>query len=395
MNNNSKFRSFNQLLSKSKPWYKRVSLFIASVCILFLIIGQLTTIQPAYRLSSSTINEWTSQINGSSFLYLMQMENRTFELAFPDEVESIEMSDLFFEMATSVKPNDPRSLLGRELPGFDAYDRKIVVAGEGTNFTNLAVESSPPLDVVLEERPTNVTDKEIEGSDIPDQSREDQPTTGDKDVVFIYTTHNRESYLPHISGATEPNDAFHSEVNITNVSERLAKSLRANGIGTQVDKTDIPTILSKNDWGYPQSYSASKSVVKQALANNREIQYIFDLHRDAQRKDITTAKIDGKNYAKLYFIIGSDNPNYEKNLKLATDLHDKIDEQYPGLSRGVEMQGGTGNNGVYNQDLSGNAILIEFGGVDNTFEELYRTADVLAEIFSEYYWEAEKVQGTP
>lgn len=68
-----------------------------------------------------------------------------------------------------------------------------------------------------------------------------------------------------------------------------------------------------------------------------------------------------------------------------------VEEQYPGLSRGVIQKEGPGSNGVYNQDLSENAILIEFGGYDNTLEELYRTADVLADIFSDYYWDAEEV----
>lgn len=48
-------------------------------------------------------------------------------------------------------------------------------------------------------------------------------------------------------------------------------------------------------------------------------------------------------------------------------------------------------NGVYNQNLSGKSILIEFGGVDNTFEELNRSADALADVFSDFYWQAEKV----
>lgn len=50
-------------------------------------------------------------------------------------------------------------------------------------------------------------------------------------------------------------------------------------------------------------------------------------------------------------------------------------------------------NGVYNQDLSGQAILIEVGGVDNTEEELNRSIDVLAKAFGEYFWQAEKVNG--
>ena len=41
----------------------------------------------------------------------------------------------------------------------------------------------------------------------------------------------------------------------------------------------------------------------------------------------------------------------------------------------------SGNNGVYNQDLSDNAMLIEIGGVDNTFEEMYLTVDAFADVF--------------
>ena len=50
-----------------------------------------------------------------------------------------------------------------------------------------------------------------------------------------------------------------------------------------------------------------------------------------------------------------------------------------------------GTNGKFNQDLSENAILVEFGGVDNTFEELNHSAEILAEVISEYYWQAERV----
>ncbi len=69
-----------------------------------------------------------------------------------------------------------------------------------------------------------------------------------------------------------------------------------------------------------------------------------------------------------------------------------MEAKYPGLSRGVlPPKKGPGTNGVFNQDLHENALLIEIGGVDNNMEELYRTADALAEVFSEFYWEAEKV----
>ncbi|QQK74505.1 stage II sporulation protein P [Salicibibacter cibarius] len=57
------------------------------------------------------------------------------------------------------------------------------------------------------------------------------------------------------------------------------------------------------------------------------------------------------------------------------------------LSRGVMTSGGAGVDGVYNQDLSPNSMTIEFGGVDNTFEEVYRSADAVAEVIQEYIYE--------
>ncbi|MCO4130346.1 stage II sporulation protein P, partial [Enterobacter kobei] len=44
-------------------------------------------------------------------------------------------------------------------------------------------------------------------------------------------------------------------------------------------------------------------------------------------------------------------------------------------------------NGIYNQNFSDKAILLEVGGVDNNQEELNRTIDAFADVFSEVYWE--------
>lgn len=92
------------------------------------------------------------------------------------------------------------------------------------------------------------------------------------------------------------------------------------------------------------------------------------------------------------FVIGGDNENYEKNLEFASRLHKLMQEKYPGLSRGVlPPKKGAGTDGVFNQDLHENALTVEIGGIDNNLEELYRSADALAEVFSELYWDAEKV----
>lgn len=373
-----------------KIFSKRSSLYIVSIISLFLLIGLLTTVQPAYRISSDAISNWTSDIDGVVFSHLLGMENRAFKQIDVEEDNLPSLSSLFFQVATSLKPNDPRSLLGREIPGFSVYDSEIIIAGEGTDYTNLPIESSPPLDEILKEREA-VIDEPAEEKEPTDTEKSDQ-TTGEKNVVFIYNTHNRESFLPHLPGVDDADLAHHDEVNITMVSERLKKSLEAKGIGTQVDNTDIVgEVLKDRGLEYWQSYEASRSVVEEAFATNRDIQFIFDIHRDATGRETTTKKINGKDYARIMFVVGSENPNYEKNLELATKIHHMLEESYPGLSRGVIPQGGSGNNGVYNQDLSNNALLIEMGGVDNNLEELYRSADALAEVFSEFYWEAESV----
>lgn len=363
-----------------------------SIVFIFVSVGTLTTVQPAYRLSSDLITEWTRDIDGSVFYRLLGMENRAFTP--PDDQQLPGLSEAVFQVATNIKPNDPRSLLGNEIPGFSIYDNKLLIAGEGTDYTNLPIESNPPLEEVLKDREA-IQDEVTKEEKEQETELNNQQNTGDKDVVFIYNTHNRESFLPNLPGVSDPDSAYHSEMNITKVSERLAKSLEQKGIGTYVDDTDIATVLNERGLNHGDSYTASRDVVEDAFATNNDIKFVFDLHRDAQRKSVTTKEINGESYARIMFVVGTDHPDYEKNLQVASELNHLVEEKYPGLSRGVVRQGGAGNNGVYNQDLSGNAILMEFGGVDNTMEELYRSADAVAEVFSEYYWQAEAVQSNP
>ncbi|GAA0416956.1 spore autolysin SpoIIP [Virgibacillus salarius] len=371
--------------------YKRSSLYIIGALILFTCIGILTTIKPAYRLSSEVITEWTTDINSSTFLYLLGIENRAFQQAVPEDHKFLDLSTTLFRIATSLKPNDIRSLLGNELPGFKVFDNHILIAGEGTNYTNLPIESSPPLQEVLKEREAIIEDEESTTEQLETNKEKNTPTTGNKEVVYIYNSHNRESFLPYLPDVKDPDKAYHKEVNISKVSNRLAKSLQANGIGTVVDDTDITKKLHEKGWGFGRSYDASREVVADTLSTNKDIQYAFDLHRDAIKKEKTTKQINGKSYARIMIVVGAEHNSYKKNLDLAAKLHYLLEEKYPGLSRGVFPRKDKGTNGVFNQDLSNNALLFEFGGVENKLDELYRSADALADVFSEMYWDAEKV----
>lgn len=369
-------------------------LLFVGLIVVFILTGMLTSLKPEYRPSSDSIHEFSSGLNGETFLKLLSMENHYFQQVLPSDSTDWKLSPIFFQLATSVNPDDPRSLLGRELPGFSIFDSKIVVAGEGTDYTNMPIESAPPTEVLLEEREASI--ENLQASEDTKKASPPEMTTGNRKVVYIYNTHNTESYFPFlkVEDKSDSDTAFHSTANVTLVSNKLKDELEERGIGAQVEKENFQSILKEKAWDYGQSYNVSRPVIQDAIGQNREIQYLIDIHRDGLRYEDTTVTINGKSYAKIMFVVGGNNPNVDKNTELAKELHELFQQKYPGLSRGVIAKKGEGVNGVYNQDLSENAMLIEFGGVDNNMEELSRTAEAVAEVFSEYYWQAEKVNSS-
>lgn len=365
--------------------------FFLFILLLFSISGVLTSFKSAYQLKSSSVNTVAANITSGMLYQLLGSENHAFLETSPQVSSTPRLANIMFALSTNVNLNDPRSLLGRELPGFYQFDGKILIAGEGTNYTNMPIESSPPLEILTAEKEATLQNTDDIEDTKNNQSSTPPLSTGKKKVVYLYFSHNTESYLPYLKGVTNPNQAYHSKINVTKIGDKLKEELESKGIGTTLDKTDIHAILIKKKKLHGASYEESGKIVKAALAQNRDLSYLIDIHRDSRRKKHTTMKINGESYAKVAFVIGAENPNFEKNAKLAGELHKILQKKYKGLSRGVLKQGGPGNNGKYNQELSSNAILIEFGGVDNTFEELYRSAEAIADAFSEYYWQAEKV----
>ncbi len=68
-----------------------------------------------------------------------------------------------------------------------------------------------------------------------------------------------------------------------------------------------------------------------------------------------------------------------------------MEKKYPGLSRGKLEKGAKTDHGEYNQSISPGSLLIEIGGTENTLQESLNTAEAIADVFAEYYWQAEKV----
>ena len=142
--------------------------------------------------------------------------------------------------------------------------------------------------------------------------------------------------------------------------------------------------MNKNKWNYASSYKASRSFLESSKKSNPSLEYFIDVHRDSVKKNISTVSINGKSYARIMFVLGLENKSYNDNLKIMEYLNNKINSDYPGLSRGIYKKKGKGVNGIYNQDFSKNCILIEFGGNENSIEEVYNTTIIVTKYLSMY-----------
>ena len=202
-------------------------------------------------------------------------------------------------------------------------------------------------------------------------------------LIYIYNTHDEEAY-------------YNSYLNPYNIvpdvklaSYYFQERLKDLGIESVVEKRKIKDVLDKNGWNYRYSYNASRVYLEKVSKNNPSIEYFIDLHRDSVGKDKTTTTINGKSYARVMFLVGLEHKNYQKNLELATRLDELISQFDSTLSRGIYQKEGPGVNGIYNQDFSSKAILIEVGGQYNTIEEVANTIEVIARVLKDYLGELE------
>lgn len=203
--------------------------------------------------------------------------------------------------------------------------------------------------------------------------------------IFIYHTHSRESFMSEI-GETKADLAHSKKVNIGLVGERLAQSLEKNGVTVQHEKRDFISELNKKNLEYSQSYEISRGAVEEILKKNKgSLDMILDVHRDSQKREITTLESEGKTYGRVAFFVSANLDNFEEVKSFAVKIHKQLEEVLPGLSRGVFIKSSSQGNtqSTYNQDLFDQSLSFNLGGAGNTLEEEYRTADVLAKVLSE------------
>lgn len=197
-------------------------------------------------------------------------------------------------------------------------------------------------------------------------------------VVYIYNTFQTDQYLSNYF------NSYSIASYVTQASLILSEYLKEQEIGSIVEEQSVVEIAKKENIPYTNSYAASRILLEQRVQENKNLKYFFDLQISDYERDATTVNIDGVDYAKILFAVGTDNGTYLDNQVFAQELNRILESMNPSLSRGVSMRGGAGYQGVYNQDFSGNTLLIQVGGIYNTIDEVNRSMKVLSQVIATY-----------
>ena len=185
-------------------------------------------------------------------------------------------------------------------------------------------------------------------------------------ILYIYNTHQSEEYKSESLANYNITPTVYMLANI------IKKELDKNGIYTIVEDENIKDVLNKNNWLYKDSYKASRLWLENINNKYPTIRYYLDLHRDSVSESIV---IDNKRYAKMMFVLGMNHSNYEKNEVIVKKLYNYLDSKYKGIVKDTLYA----KKNIFNQDFNENVFLIEIGGNENTLEEAYNSAMVLAD----------------
>lgn len=406
---------FRKLLATGRAY------FILSLCsmVVFIMLGLAGMLQNTFAVSpSQSMKGFAASVPGRFFESLLGFELPHMPAGDePSPFQAGKLAAFLVRFLTDLNPDDPKSLLALEMPGMVPDQSVLLRPGSGGGDdapedhgpleTDAGQEAADPPAGSPDAAPSSTSDpanqppastpSDSGEASAPSDSSDNPPpqrSTGENKVVFIYHSHNRESWLPELhNGSKDPTD---SKINVTLVGKRLAQQLEAKGVGAAHSSKDYASSVKSYNWNY--SYKYSLQTVKQALAGNKNLKFFFDIHRDSQPRSKTTTTIRGTDYAQVFFIIGHRNPNWKQNEEFASRIQERLEKDYPGLSRGIWGKTAATGNGEYNQSVSPDSVLIEIGGKDNTLKECYRTADALAEVIADLYWEnqdAVKVNGNP
>ena len=189
-------------------------------------------------------------------------------------------------------------------------------------------------------------------------------STGDKKLIAMYVTHSDESYVP-----TDGTESINGQGGIYDVARQFRDELQRLGVDVILDEsTHLP-----HDSG---AYRRSRQTAERLLQKRPDA--IIDIHRDGIPDESEYAcTIKGDPASQVRLLVGRSNQNSEVNREFAKQIKAVADKQYPGLIKDIFI--GKGN---YNQDLSPNAILLEFGTHTLSKERALESTQLMANVVS-------------
>lgn len=189
--------------------------------------------------------------------------------------------------------------------------------------------------------------------------------------IYIYNTHQIEEYRTI--------ENYNLTPTVHTASFILKDMLKEYNIGAIVEEKDLKTEMNNLGYTYNQAYKVSRKWLEDL--NDNKLDLYIDLHRDSVNYNLSNVKIDGKDYAKIMFVVGT-NYNYEINMNVANSLIKEIEKINQKISRGLFTR-----HSVYNQDFNKNCVLIEVGGPESSYESVSNSLSVLARAIKNYLGE--------
>jgi len=187
---------------------------------------------------------------------------------------------------------------------------------------------------------------------------------GDRKLIAMYVTHSDESYIP-----TDGTESIEGQGGIYDVAREFRDALQSLGVDVILDEsTHLP-----HDSG---AYRRSRQTAERLLKNMPDA--IIDIHRDGiPNAEEYTVELGGENASQVRLLVGRANQNSAVNREFAKEIKAIADKQYPGLIKDIFI-----GKGTYNQDLSSNAILLEFGTHTISKERVLNSVDKMANVVS-------------
>lgn len=186
--------------------------------------------------------------------------------------------------------------------------------------------------------------------------------------VYIYNTHDEEGY------SNKGFELYNTTPTVKLASYMLKDELNNLGIKALVEERPVIKEIKKQGLPYHYSYDISNKYCKEIKEKYPSIIYFIDLHRDGIDKSLSTVTINNKTYAKMMFLLGMKHSNSNKNLEVVTKLNNYLNDNYKGLMRNIYKR----NDITYYQYFDSHNFIIEVGGQDNTYQEVYNSIKAFA-----------------